>query len=82
MRRQAGQVGMNDAEQWIALTDGGAGLEHFLDVHFPRAEKILDFDHAAEHLSGFAKRYRPGKDSEPLLETWCHSLKARGGARR
>ncbi len=79
MRRQAGQVGMNDAEQWIALTDGGAGLEHFLDVHFPRAEKILDFDHAAEHLSGFAKRYRPGKDSEPLLEAWCHSLKHAGG---
>jgi hypothetical protein len=79
MRRQAGHVGMNDAEQWIALTDGGAGLERFIDVNFPRAEKILDFHHAAEHLSAFAKRYRPGRGSGPLLEAWCHSLKHAGG---
>lgn len=79
MRRQAGQVGMNDVEQWIALTDGGAGLERFIDVNFPRAEKILDFHHAAEHLSAFAKRFRPGKGSGPLLDAWCHSLKHAGG---
>jgi hypothetical protein len=79
MRRQAGPVGMNDAQQWIALTDGGAGLEHFIDTHFPRAEKILDFHHAAEHLSAFAKRYRPGPGSGPLLEAWCHTLKHAGG---
>lgn len=79
MRRQAGQVGMNDAQQWIALTDGGAGLEHFIDVNFPRAEKILDFHHAAEHLSAFAKRFRPGKGSGPLLDAWCHALKHAGG---
>jgi hypothetical protein len=79
MRRQAGQVGMNDAQQWIALTDGGAGLEHFIDVNFPRAQKILDFHHAVEHLSAFAKRFRPGPASGPLLEAWCHSLKHAGG---
>lgn len=79
MRRQAGQVGMNAATQWIALTDGGAGLERFLDVNFPRAEKILDFHHAAEHLHAFAKQYRPGKGAEPLAKAWCHSLKHAGG---
>ncbi len=79
MRRQAAQVGMNDAEQWIALTDGGAGLERFIDVNFPRAEKILDFHHAAEHLAAFAKQYRPGAGAEPLLAAWCHSLKHAGG---
>jgi hypothetical protein len=79
MRRQGAQVGMNDAQQWIALTDGGAGLEHFIDVNFPRAEKILDFHHAAEHLSAFAKCFRPGKGSGPLLDAWCHSLKHAGG---
>jgi hypothetical protein len=79
MRRQAGAVGMNDADQWLALTDGGAGLENFIDVYFPRAEKILDFHHAAEHLSAFAKRYRPGKGAEPLLAAWCHTLKHAGG---
>jgi hypothetical protein len=79
MRRQAGQVGMNAARQWVALTDGGAGLESFLDVNFPRAEKILDFHHAAEHLSAFAKVYRPGPAAPPLLAAWCHSLKHAGG---
>jgi hypothetical protein len=80
MRRQAGQVGMNDAERWIALTDGGAGLEHFIDVNFPRAEKVLDFFHAAEHLAAFAKRYRPGPAAGRLLDAWCHALKRAGGA--
>jgi hypothetical protein len=79
MRRQAGQVGMNEATQWLALTDGGAGLERFLEVNFPRAEKILDFHHAAEHLNTFAKRYRPGKRAESLAQGWCHSLKHAGG---
>lgn len=79
MRRQAGQVGMNAATQWIALTDGGAGLERFLDVNFPHAEKILDFHHAAAHLHTFAKPYRPGKGGERLAQAWCHSLKHAGG---
>ena len=46
MRRQGAQVGMEAAEVWIALTDGGNGLEAFIDVNFPRAVKILDFHHA------------------------------------
>lgn len=79
LRRQAGQVGMNRAEQWIALTDGGNGLEPFVDVNFPRAEKILDFRHAAEHVSDFAKKYRPGKGAAPLANAWCHTLKHAGG---
>jgi len=34
---------MDRAEQWIALSDGGNGLEDFFDVYFPGAVKILDF---------------------------------------
>jgi hypothetical protein len=79
LRRQAGQVGMNQAEQWIALTDGGNGLERFIDVNFPRAEKILDFRHAAEHVSDFAKQYRRGPGATPLAHAWCHTLKHAGG---
>src|SRR5690242_8250352 len=56
LRRQGGQVGMNAAEQWIAVTDGGSGLKAFLDGNFPRAVKILDFQHAAGYLATFAKR--------------------------
>ena len=81
LRRQAAQVGMDAAEQWIALTDGGSGLENFIDVNFPRAQKILDFRHATDHLGDFVKKYRPGKPGEKLLDAWCHTLKHAGGAR-
>jgi hypothetical protein len=81
MRWQGAQVGMNDAEQWIALSDGGNGLEEFFDVYFPRAVKILDFQHAAGHLAALAKLFRPGAAGDKLLSAWCHTLKHAGGAR-
>ena len=81
MRRQGAHVGMDDAEQWIALTDGGNGLEEFIDVNFPRAAKILDFQHAAGHLASLARVLRPEKGAEKLLSAWCHTLKHAGGAR-
>ena len=65
-----------------AGADGGAGLEEFLDVYFPRSECILDFYHAAEHLNGLAKALRPGDDegAKALAGAWCHTLKHRGPA--
>src|SRR5262249_26472212 len=80
LRRQGAQVDMDAAEVWIALTDGGNGLEEFLDVYFPRAVKILDFQHVAEHLGTFAKQFRQGPLAEQLLTAWCHTLKHAGGA--
>lgn len=79
MRRQGAQVGMDAADVWIALTDGGNGLEAFLDVNFPRAVKILDFHHATVHLASFAKQFRTGALAERLLAAWCHTLKHAGG---
>ncbi len=79
MRLQGAQVGMDAADRWIALTDGGNGLEHFIDVNFPRAEKILDFQHASEYVNDFAKAYRPQEAGEQLAQTWCHVLKHEGG---
>jgi hypothetical protein len=79
MRRQGAQVGMDVAERWIALTDGGSGLENFIDVNFPRAEKILDFQHAAEYVNDFAKAYHPGEEGDKLAKSWCHQLKHEGG---
>jgi len=72
---------MDEAEQWIALSDGGQGLEEFFDVYFPRAVKILDFQHAAGHLASLAKVVRPGVGGEKLLAGWCHTLKHAGGSR-
>jgi hypothetical protein len=79
LRRQGAQVGMDSAEVWVALTDGGNGLEGFIDVNFPRAVKVLDFQHAVTHLADFAKQFRPG-GWEKLLAAWCHTLKRAGGA--
>jgi hypothetical protein len=79
MRRQGAQVGMDAAEQWIALSDGGNGLDDFLDVNFPRAVRILDFQHVAGHLSELAKLVRPGAPGEKLAASWCHTLKHAGG---
>jgi hypothetical protein len=79
MRRQGARVGMDAADVWIALTDGGNGLEAFIDVNFPRAVKILDFHHATVHLADFAKKFRSGPLAERLLAAWCHTLKHAGG---
>ena len=80
LRRQGAQVGMDAAERWIALTDGGNGLENLIDVNFPGAMKILDFQHASEYVNDFAKAYRSGNEGEALARTWCHQLKHEGGA--
>jgi hypothetical protein len=81
MRRQAAQVGMDRAEQWLALTDGGNGLDDFMEVNFPRAVRILDFYHAAEHLGDLAKAYCEGdpQSAETLTQQWSHELKHEGG---
>ena len=82
MRRQAEQVGLDAAEVWVGLTDGGSGLDEFLRVYFPRAELVLDFYHAAGHLNDLAQALHP-TDAEAageLAGRWCHQLKHAGGA--
>ena len=82
MRRQAAQVGLETADVWVGLTDGGNGLDEFLRVYFPRAELVLDFYHAAEHLNELAKALHPQDDGAAgeLAGRWCHQLKHAGGA--
>jgi hypothetical protein len=83
LRRQAAQVGLERAERWVAISDGGAGLEDLLRTHFPRVQAvILDFFHAAEHLSGWAKAVHPNDagEGERVAQEWCHRLKHEGGA--
>ncbi len=84
MRRLADRVGMEQAEVWIALTDGGSGLEEFMQKNFNRPELvlILDFYHAASYLEKLAKALH-AKDEEASkrqAEQWCSLLKAEGGA--
>jgi hypothetical protein len=83
LRRQGAQVGMDRAERWIALSDGGAGLEDFLRSQFGRVEEvILDFYHVAQHLHDFAKLWCPvdAEAAQALAREWCHHLKHEGGA--
>lgn len=90
LRRQAGQVGMNHAEQWIGLSDGGNGLENFLKINFPGSgehgtelELILDFWHAADSLLKLAKTIHPHDEErrEELVTCWRHMMKHEGGRR-
>jgi hypothetical protein len=82
LRRQAGQVGIDQAERWIALSDGGSGLEDFLDTNFPRVSAvILDFYHVAEYVGKLAQALHPGQEdaAETWRKAWCARLKTEGG---
>jgi hypothetical protein len=64
LRRHAAQVGRDQAERWIALSDAGSGLEDLLRVNFGRvAAVILDFAHAAEHLGDLGGALDPGDEA-------------------
>jgi len=82
LRRQGAQVGMDAAQRWVAISDGGSGLEEFLTSNFPRVEAvILDFYHAAEYLGAIGRAWHPGDDasSKAWSQPWCHELKHSGG---
>jgi hypothetical protein len=84
LRQVAARVGMEQAEVWIALTDGGKGLEAFMQQNFNRVDLvlILDFYHAASYLEKLAKALHPQDEpaSQSQAEQWCRLLKAEGGA--
>jgi hypothetical protein len=82
LRRQAAQVGWDAAEQQLALSDGGSGLEEFFRKNFPRAVRILDFWHAKEHLVELGQALWPEAEAERTawVTAQCHRLKASGGA--
>ena len=81
LHREALEVGWTAAEQQIAISDGGNGLEDFFRTYFPKAECILDFWHAKEYLVELAKVIYPG--DETARQSWtheaCHQLKHEGG---
>jgi len=85
LRRQAAQVGMEQAEVWIGLSDAGNGLDDFLQNNFnrPSLVLILDFYHPASRLEELARVYHPGQQeaAQRQAEQWCHTLKHEGGAK-
>jgi hypothetical protein len=84
LRRQAGQGGMDRAELWVALTDGGSGLEGFCQQNFNRPDLvlILDFYHPASYLEKLAKALHPADEAAAAAQAqqWCRLLKEEGSA--
>jgi len=84
LRRLAAQVGMERAEVWVALTDGGNGLEDFVRANFGRPDVvlILDFWHAASHLADLARALYGAEEGrvQAALAAWRHTMKHEGGA--
>ena len=82
LRFQSQQVGFHRCQQWIALTDGGNGLEQLIERDFPLAQCILDICHALEHAAELARALHPGDDDkfQELFDGWKEKLKTEGGA--
>jgi hypothetical protein len=82
LRRQGAQVGLDKAQTWVALSDGGSGLEEFLTTNFPRVQVvILDFYHASEYLAKLAAALYPADEAAALEQTksWSRLLRDEGG---
>lgn len=82
LRKQAAQVGLDGTEVWVAISDGGSGLEDFLERNFPRVGAVvLDFYHASEYLAKLAKGLHPADEGAALAQTksWCRLLRDEGG---
>lgn len=83
LRKPAGQVGMDEADCWVGITDGGNGLEGRLEENFPLLQVvILDFFHPAQKLTGLARLLHPKDEAqaEAQAREWCRLLKEEGGA--
>lgn len=81
LHREALKVGWTAAEQQIAISDGGSGLENFFHTYFPKAECILDFWHAKEYLVELAKALYPSDEAsrQGWTDEACRQLKHEGG---
>ena len=82
LRHMASRVGTSEARRWIAVCDGGSGLEDLLRRHFGRIDEvILDFYHASEHLGDFAKAWHAGDAdaAQAAHDEWSRRLKHEGG---
>lgn len=72
--------GVSQAKAVCAVTDGADWIQGFVDLHRPDAVRILDFPHAAEHLSLLIEALQQAGVSLPAdaLERSLHLLKHRG----
>jgi Uncharacterised protein family (UPF0236) len=76
MRRR----GVSQSQAVCAVADGADWIHGFVDFHRPDAVRILDFPHAAEHVSALVEALQQEGVSLPsnVLERSLHVLKHRG----
>lgn len=69
--------GLENAKRVVAVNDGAAWIQSFLDYHCPAAERILDFAHAASYLAQAGKAV--WDEESETFKNWfgdaCHRLK-------
>jgi hypothetical protein len=72
--------GVENAREVAAIMDGAEWEQSYIDYHCSRAVRILDFAHAAEHISpvGDFLHGEQTAESKTWLETHLHDLKHSG----
>lgn len=74
MRKAATKLGLGKANQIVAISDGGNGLEEALRRHFwADLTCVLDWYHASEHLHDYAKHLHPREAAAQAL--WAKQAK-------
>lgn len=72
--------GVENAREVAAVMDGAEWEQSFTDYHCPRAVRILDFAHAAEHISQIGEflngEHTP--ENKAWLDEHLHQLKHKG----
>ena len=83
LRAPAGQVGMDRADRWIGISDGGSGLEDRLRPELPASRGdhpgLLSSGGEVDRAGSAAAPRRRGA-SRGAVRAWCQLLKAEGGA--
>jgi hypothetical protein len=72
--------GVENAKAVAAVMDGAEWLQSFTDYHCPKAVRILDFAHAAEHIHQIGEflHGEHSAESKAWLEKHLHELKHEG----
>lgn len=69
--------GLEKAQEVVAVNDGAAWIQSFIDYHCPKAVRILDFSHAQSYVAFMGKAIL-GEDT-PAFKDWykeaSHQLK-------
>jgi hypothetical protein len=69
--------GVENADTVVAVNDGAAWIQRFLDYHCPQAVRIIDFAHAAGYVAQAGKAIWPeeGETFKGWFDNACHRLK-------